>query len=355
MTSAFLLNLVGNARAVVRRIDHSLKKNSDFYCGSMLTTTLPDTANESHSLVSLNGTFFVSAVSAAMRQVERTVSDIAATDLPVLISGESGTGKGALALRIHQLSKRTQDTFLRMNCAALTPKLFQERIDDNWSDWAGTGTLFLDEIAELEISCQRRLLNAIPDGDSSGPEHKPKVRVIAATRCNLQKEMRDGRFREDLYYRISGICLRLPTLRQRKDDILLLAEWFLSKYATLLGKNKPQLSSRTISRFLEYPWPGNIRELEYTVQKLVALGDEHLALENLSAAYTPAPKSATRDGSSLKQAARAASRQAERELILKVLAQTRWNRKLAARELQISYKALLYKLKQIGVDSAESH
>jgi transcriptional regulator with PAS, ATPase and Fis domain len=321
----------------------------------MLTTTLPDTANESHSLVSLNGTFFVSAESAAMRQVERTVSDIAATDLPVLISGESGTGKGALALRIHQLSKRTQDAFLRMNCAAFTPKLFQERgIDDNWSNWAGTGTLFLDEIADLEISCQRRLLNAIPDGNPGGPEHKAKVRLIAATRCNLQKEMRDGRFREDLYYRISGICLRLPTLRQRKDDIPLLADWFLSKYATLLGKNKPQLSSRTISRFLEYAWPGNIRELEYTVQKIVALGDEHLALENLSAPYTPTPKSAPRDGCSLKQAARAASRQAERELILKVLAQTRWNRKLAARELQISYKALLYKLKQIGVDSAES-
>jgi len=322
----------------------------------MLTTTVPDSASESVTLPSLNGTqFFVPAVSAAMRHIERTVSDIAATDLPVLISGESGTGKGVLALRIHQLSRRTQDAFVKMNCATLTPKSLQERgIDDNWSNWAGAGTLFLDEIADLEISCQRRLLNAIPDGDTAGPEHKVKVRVIAATRCNLQKEVRDGHFREDLYYRVSGICLRLPALRQRKDDIPLLTDWFLSKYATQLGKNKPQLSSRTISRFMEYAWPGNIRELEYTVQKIVALGDEHLALENLSTAYTPAPKSATRDGLSLKQAARVASRQAERELILKVLAQTRWNRKLAARELQISYKALLYKLKQIGVDSAES-
>lgn len=288
-----------------------------------------------------------------MRQVERTVSDIAATDLPVLITGEGGTGKGALALRIHQLSKRTQEAFVRMNCAAFTPKLFQERgLDDNWSNWPGTGTLFLDEIADLEISCQRKLLNAMPDGDSGGPEHKASVRVIAATRGNLQKEMHDGHFREDLYYRISGICLHLPLLRQRKEDIPVLTDFFLSKYATLLGKAKPQLSSRTLLRFLEYAWPGNIRELEYTVQKIVALGDESLALEALSGAYAPAPQSAVRDGLSLKQAARAASRQAERELILKVLARTRWNRKLAARQLQISYKALLYKLKQIGVDSA---
>jgi two-component system response regulator AtoC len=320
----------------------------------MLTPSLPDAASEGESLVSSDGTHpFVPAVSAAMRQVERTVSDIAATDLPVLITGESGTGKGALALRIHQLSKRTQEAFVRMNCAAFTPKLFQERgIDDNWSKWAGTGTLFLDEIADLEISCQRKLLNAMPDGDTGGPEHEASVRVIAATRGNLQKEMHDGHFREDLYYRISGICLRLPLLRQRKEDIPVLTDFFLSKYATLLGKDKPQLSSRTLSRFLEYAWPGNIRELEYTVQKIVALGNESLALEGLSGANAPAP-SALRDGLSLKQAARTASRQAERELILKVLARTRWNRKLAARQLQISYKALLYKLKQIGVDSAE--
>ena len=328
------------------------QENPDPFARPMLTSSLPASAGE--NLVPSNGIHsFVPAVSAAMRQVERTVSDIAATDLPVLITGEGGTGKGALALRIHQLSKRTQEAFVRMNCAAFTPKLFQERgLDDNWSNWPGTGTLFLDEIADLEISCQRKLLNAMPDGDSGGPEHKASVRVIAATRGNLQKEMHDGHFREDLYYRISGICLHLPLLRQRKEDIPVLTDFFLSKYATLLGKAKPQLSSRTLLRFLEYAWPGNIRELEYTVQKIVALGDESLALEALSGAYAPAPQSAVRDGLSLKQAARAASRQAERELILKVLARTRWNRKLAARQLQISYKALLYKLKQIGVDSA---
>ena len=288
-----------------------------------------------------------------MRQVERTVNDIAATDLPVLITGECGTGKGALALRIHQLSKRTQEAFVRMNCAAVTPKFFQEGVDDNWSNWPGTGTLFLDEIGDLEISCQRKLLNAMPDGVTGGPKAEATARVIAATRGNLQKEMQEGRFREDLYYRISGICLRLPLLRQRKDDIPALTDYFLSKYATLLAKDKPQLSARAVSRFLDYAWPGNIRELEYTVQKIVALGDESLALEGLSSGYASAPKSVVRDGLSLKQAARAASRQAERELILKVLARTRWNRKLAARQLQISYKALLYKLKQIGVDSAE--
>ena len=319
----------------------------------MLTTTNP--ANQGASFAASHASpHFVPSVSAAMRQVERAVSDIAATDLPVLITGESGAGKGALAMRIHQLSNRTQDAFVRLNCATITPKSFQDgEIDDSWSNWPGAGTLFLDEIADLEISSQRKLLNAIPDGDARGPESKAKVRIIAATRSNLHKEMLNGRFREDLYYRLSGICLRLPSLRQRKEDIPRLADWFLSKYAAQLGKSKPQLSSRTLSRFLEYAWPGNVRELEYTVQKIVALGDEHLALENLSAANVPAPRSALRDGLSLKLAARAASRQAERELILKVLAQTRWNRKAAARQLQISYKALLYKLKQIGVDPAE--
>jgi two-component system response regulator AtoC len=321
----------------------------------MLTTNPPDVAKEGESLVSSNGAcLFVPAVSAAMRQIERTATDIAATDLPVLIMGESGTGKSVLALRIHHLSQRTKEAFVRMNCAAVTPKLFEKGIDDNWSNWPGAGTLFLDEIADLELSCQKKLLNAMPDGDTPGPDHKVKVRVIAATRSNLQKEVGAGHFREDLYYRISGICLRLPLLRQRKEDIQALTDCFLSKYAALLNKRKPQLSSRTISRFLEHSWPGNIRELEYTVQKIVALGDEQLALEDLSAVHAPAPSSGTRGGLSLKQAARTASRQAERDLILKVLAQTRWNRKLAARQLQISYKALLYKLKQIGVDSTES-
>jgi len=344
------LSVVGNARALA-----SLKKNPPSpFCVPMLTTS--DPANQSVKFAASNGSHhFVPSVSAAMRQVERAVGDIATTDLPVLITGESGAGKGALAMRIHQLSNRTQDAFVRLNCATITPKSFQDGgIDYNWSNWPSAGTLFLDEIADLEILSQRKLLNAISDGDARGSESKAKVRIIAATRCNLQKEMLNGRFREDLYYRLSGICLRLPSLRQRKEDIPLLTDWFLSKYAAQLGKSKPQLSSRTISRFLEYTWPGNVRELEYTVHKIVALGDEHLALENLSAASVPAPpRLAIRDGLSLKQAARAASRQTERELILKVLAQTRWNRKSAAKQLQISYKALLYKLKQIGVDSAE--
>lgn len=321
----------------------------------VLMTSLPSSASQGETLAANAANVFVPAISVAMRQIERTVSDIAGTDLPVLITGECGTGKSALAFRIHQLSKRTKETFVRINCAAVTPRLFEESgIDEARIQWLGTGTLFLDEIADLEISCQRKLLNAMPDGDTGAPEHRARVRVIAATRCNLHKEMRDGHFSGDLYYRISGICLRLPLLRQRKDDIPGLTDCFLDKYAAQLEKRKPQLSPRAMSRLLEYSWPGNIRELEYTVQKIVALGDEHLALEGLSAAYAPTPKKAMRDALSLKEAARAASRQAERELILKVLAQTRWNRKLAARQLQVSYKALLYKLKQIGVDPAES-
>jgi len=185
-------------------------------------------------------------------------------------------------------------------------------------------------------------------GDSSSG-----VRIIASTRRDLELEMRQGRFREDLYYRICGVCLRLLPLRQRKEDIPALTEYFLVKYAALLGHRKPEISAPTLRRLMDYPWPGNIRELEYAIQKIVAVGDERAALADLDKSNCDPPASDL-EPISLKQAARAASRQAEKELILKVLSRTRWNRKRAAKELQISYKALLYKMKQGGLDSAGS-
>jgi transcriptional regulator with PAS, ATPase and Fis domain len=167
--------------------------------------------------------------------------------------------------------------------------------------------------------------------------------------------MRIGRFRSELYYRISGACLRLPPLRDRKDDIPLLVESFLTKYAAEFNRARPTLSPRTIRRFLDYSWPGNIRQLANVVKKIVALGDENLALpEVTTAAVEVRAESAETRSYSLKAAARAASRQAERGMILEALARTRWNRKRAAQELQISYKSLLYKLKQIGMPESQT-
>jgi two-component system response regulator AtoC len=308
---------------------------------------------------------YVPAASAAMRAVERVVADIAPTDIPILLVGEIGTGKEIVAAHIHRLSQRSQQPFVKMSCAALTPEFFQAgRSHGANGGSAGLelpGTVLLDEISELDAACQPRLLHALPDSEGlsgNGGGITIVGRIISTTSRNLEEQMRAGRFREELYYRINGVCLRLPPLRQRREDVLVLAEHFLEKYAATFGRPKPVLSARARAEMNDYAWPGNVRELENFIRKLVATGDEPAALDELrqdsdarnGGGYRDAAADSRGASLSLKDAARAASRQAERELILKVLGRTRWNRKRAAQELQISYKALLYKLKQIGLD-----
>jgi two-component system response regulator AtoC len=172
---------------------------------------------------------------------------------------------------------------------------------------------------------------------------------VSSTSCNFEKEIEAGRFRLELYFRINGVILRLSPLRDRKEDIPDLLECFLVKHANELKKNTPELSREARKLLFAYDWPGNIRELENVARKIVAVGDAELALGDLRLSRAASP--AASEGfsvSSLKVAARAASRRTERELILKALEQTHWNRKRAARDLQISYKSLLYKIKQIG-------
>jgi len=175
-------------------------------------------------------------------------------------------------------------------------------------------------------------------------------RVVALTQRNLENDIRAGRFREDLYYRLAGVCLRVPPLRHRREDIPVLTDFFLHKYSALFGRPEPGLSEKTRQFIAEYSWPGNVRELEAAVKTIAAIGDDRIAMTALRSSSLNGSANHYEEGTSLKEAARAASRQAERELILRVLSRTRWNRKRAAEELRISYKALLYKLKQIGVD-----
>ena len=306
---------------------------------------------------------FVPGMSAAMRTLEGVLTEIAATNIPVLLIGESGTGKEMFAHRVHQLSQRSGQPLSRIACASMNSASFSTELGLNSKGQGelpreGAGTLFFDEISELDAACQRTLLYALPDGDEAPRHGSLTARVISATNRNLDEETRAGRFRIELYYRINGVCLRLPPVRERKDDIPLLVEFMLTKHAARLGRPRPVLSPRTLRIFLDYSWPGNIRELENVVKKIVALGDERLAVIELGAARreATAPVDAPEvRGYSLKAAARAASREAEREMILKALARTRWNRKRAAQELQISYKSLLYKLKQIGVQDTEAN
>ncbi len=295
--------------------------------------------------------------SAAVQAVEHVITEIAPTDIPVLLLGESGSGKEVVATLIHQLSRRSHEPLIKIRCAAYTAELLDRQggfaHGQAQEDQQTAGTVFLDDIGELDLACQAKLLPLLPDGEMASERSLGK-RVISASSRNLEEEMVAGRFREELYYRINGVSLRLPPLRQRKEDIPGLVQFFLKKYAVLFGHSEPSLSPRSMQILIDHHWPGNIRELENTIRKVVALGDDRGALSELTSSVPEVPLSdgASHGGVSLKEASRAASHVAERELILKVLARTRWNRKRAAKELQISYKALLYKLKQIGMDEA---
>lgn len=305
------------------------------------------------------GTNWISGVSAAMQTLEGALREIASTDIPVLLVGESGTGKEMLANRLHQLSTHGHEPLRRIPCASTNPGALEAELGLNSNGSSPKaligGTVFFDEISELDAACQRYLLAVLPDGDGGARRGMIEARVVSTTNKNLDEEMRAGHFRRELYYRINGICLRLPALRDRKEDIPQMVEFFTKKHAMHLGRPCPSISDRTMEIFLGHAWPGNIRELENAVKKIVALGDERLAAIELMA---PAPEPmenrvAQTRSYSLKAAARAASRGAERELILKALERTRWNRKRAAQDLQISYKSLLYKLKQIGFEDSK--
>jgi len=289
---------------------------------------------------------YLESASPAMRAIEQVMADIAPTEIPVLLVGESGTGKDAVAMQLHRRSPRRSQPFRKILGSSVTPEqLSPEAMADE------PGTIYLDEVADLSAPGQTRLLQSLAEREGQGSETGP--RWISGTTRNLEEWMRAGRFREELYFRLNGVCLRLPPLRHRREDIPLLAGHFLSRFAALFGRPKPVLSAQELRALQDFDWPGNIRELENAMKKAVVLGGEVFQIVEAGAipeaAPLPAPETAA---VSLKEAARAASRRAERELILKALARTRWNRKRAALELRISYKALLYKLKQIGPEEA---
>lgn len=301
-----------------------------------------------------NGEAFVRGLSAGMLTIESVMGDIARTNIPVLVVGEGGSGKQMFARRIHLLSLRAEQEMAKVACASIKVEEFPAEIESHRT--RGVGTVLFDEVSELDADCQRYLLHSLPDGDEQPRANMLTARMISITSRNLDEEMRAGRFRSELFYRMNGVCLRIPPLRERRKDIPSLAEFFMAKHAALFGRPRRALSPRTLQIFTEYTWPGNIRQLENVVKNIVALGDEDLSVAELatgSAERRPIASNPRSD--SLKVAAKAASREAERELILRALERTRWNRKRAARELQISYKSLLYKLKQIGLEDAETN
>ena len=292
---------------------------------------------------------------ATVQSLNTMAAEIARTDIPVLLVGESGTGKEVYARLIHRLSGLDEASLKKVSCAAqdtgrLLAEIREELLSGNGVRETAARTVYLDGVHDLDSACQGVLLSLLPDGEPRGRSGKITSRFISSTSGNLEKEIEAGRFRRELYFRINGVILRLPSLRERKEDIPALLEYFLSKHSGELKKNIPDLSREARELLISHNWPGNIRELENVAKKILAVGDPTLALHDLHASRSVGPLTCeSASASSLKVAARAASRRAERELILKALEQTHWNRKRAARELQISYKSLLYKIKQIGV------
>ena len=340
----------------------------------------------------------------AVRDLIERVSD---TDVTILILGESGTGKELVARALHDRSLRRDKPFVKVNCAALPAELLESELfgfekgaftgafqdKPGKFEFANHGTMFLDEIGDMSPPLQAKLLQVLQDGEFSrlGGKNDVKVdvRVIAATNRDLEKAVVEGQFREDLYFRLNVVAIHLPPLRDRREEIPFLADHFMKKYSVQYHKPAMGVSAEMARLFMQYDWPGNVRQLENMITRMVVLGVEAPILSELrqpvgpspfrphAAASTPArptsvPFPSAQTGAtaipmsaamaappptpaghvSLKDIARTAARDAERELMLHVLTRTRWNRKEAAEILEVSYKSLLYKIKESGLDRA---
>lgn len=323
-----------------------------------------------------DGNFHILYHSERMARIMEMVDQIADTDVTVLIQGESGVGKELIARALHYRSERRNKPFIKINCAALPEELLESELfgyekgaftgaytrKPGKFELAHGGTIFLDEIAEISPSLQAKLLQVLQDGEfarlGGKRDIQVSVRVLVATNKNLEEYVKMGRFREDLYYRLNVLNIHVPPLRERREEIPILTQYLLDRYCRKYGKPIFTLSREANDLLLVHDWPGNVRELENMIKRMVVLGDEGILKREL--APRPAAPAASEAKSekpkgprpiSLKEISRRAALEAEREVIHKTLEKTRWNRKMAARLLGISYKALLYKIKECGLEN----
>jgi DNA-binding NtrC family response regulator len=339
-----------------------------------------------------------------MRTIAQVIEQVSDSDVTVLIRGESGVGKELVARAIHQRSPRKDRPFVKVNCAALPAELLESELFGHEKgaftgaattrigkfEQADTGTIFLDEIAEMKAALQAKLLHVLQDAQFTKlGSNKPinvDVRVVAATNRDLEAMLLRGEFREDLYYRLKVIEVTVPPLRERRSEIPHLTQFFMDRYARRYNRPPRPLSDELAQLFQSYEWPGNIRELENMVKRIVILQDEHLVVRELTRAARPVPayaaaavgvgraSVATEEpeetdlepvddeepqpeepvvmapaGSRLADVAKAAALKAERSIIEDTLRQVHWNRRRAAEQLGVSYKTLLNKIKECGI------
>jgi two-component system response regulator AtoC len=315
-----------------------------------------------------------------MRDVYRVIQQAARIGVTVLIGGETGTGKELVARAIHFLSTRRAAPFIKVNCAAVPRELLESELFGHERgaftgahqlkvgqfEAADKGSILLDEIGDMHPALQAKLLHVLQDGEFSRVGGRSTirvdVRVLAATNRELERDVEAAQFRQDLYYRLNVVQITVPPLRERMEEVPLLARYFAQRYARLYQQDGFALAPEAIDRLMRHHYPGNVRELENLVKRMIVLDDptfERTAFSTPSSstasnghptaqpAGAPAGPATT---PSLRELARAAARAAEREAIVRVLTQTGWNRARAARLLKMSYRSLLYKIKEAGLE-----
>jgi transcriptional regulator with PAS, ATPase and Fis domain len=306
---------------------------------------------------------------AAMQAVRVKLIQAAETNIPVLIRGASGTGKEIIASLVHANSPWRNGPFVKVNCPAIPGTLMESELfgyergafTGAYSKKAGRfesanlGTLFLDEIGDLDAGLQAKLLQVLQDGKfcriGGETDHSAEVRIISATNHYLEDDMGSGLFRQDLFYRLDGISITLPTLAERREDIPRLAEYLVQHYNEVFSRRTPQFSDSGITKLMNCKWPGNVRELENVIRRYVIFGQEDASLADVDRRedmlYTP--EISLEGDISLKQITRRAVRELEYKIISRVLLTHHGNRTSAARALKISYRALMYKIRDSGI------
>jgi two-component system, NtrC family, response regulator AtoC len=326
----------------------------------------PEAAEEHHGFI---------ATSPDMRKVHRQVGLLADYNVPVLITGECGTGKHTVARLIHRLSRRSKSPFLRVNCAAMPSEILERELfglealsQPGKIELCGNGTILLDDITDLPAPLQARLLLSLAEEqspDRTDSDSAPiGIRILATTDVSIARIVRDRRLREDFYYRLSAFCIEIPPLRQRREDIPRLLARFMDRLSSLYSRPSLVFSAKLLEACLQYPWPGNLPELENFVRRYLIMGNEAGLLNSLRQSGapfvtpgtdkdTPAASSVLAPGrgssQGLKSLLRNLKGETEATAISNALEQTQWNRRQAARLLNISYRGMLYKIREYGL------